>query len=397
MRENHPYELADRINVAREAGFPKVRALMRRAVSEGVTPGGVVWMGVGVQDKGFVESFCIAEGNQGAQGTPKVTPETIYDLASLTKPLACALWFATLVSDGSLDPKQPIGDVLSIADPMIKRSPCWRLVNHSSGLPAHRRYYEGLAGAIRLGSNHARCREVILRMIRETYADYCPGEKSIYSDLGYLLLEHLCEVVSGESLIQFWQRCSPSAGLHYRPLNASISGEQVLPSRYAPTEDCPWREHVLQGEVHDDNAWLMGGVCGHAGLFGAAEATGLAAGAWLRAWRGDSDALPASPEVIRWMCSLDHRAPQGGSFVLGWDTPSPGYSSAGRQFSRMTIGHLGFTGTSLWIDLEREVVVALLTNRVFPSRARPESVRGIRWLRPMIHDAIWDILIPSQE
>ena len=147
----------------------------------------------------------------------------------------------------------------------------------------------------------------------------------------------------------------------------------------------------MRGEVHDDNAWLCGGVCGHAGLFGRASDVG-AWGVWLLdalAGRAPNTPAPLSA-TLRDALDLRWRAPERGSFVIGMDSPSPGYSSAGGGFSRWAVGHLGFTGTSLWIDLEREVVVALLTNRVHPSRAR--GLEGIRWLRPAIHDEVWRAL-----
>ena len=143
----------------------------------------------------------------------------------------------------------------------------------------------------------------------------------------------------------------------------------------------------MRGEVHDDNEWLCGGVCGHAGLFGRAGDVG-AWGVWLLDALGGR-AAPALTAAVRDALDLRWRAPERGSFVLGMDTPSPGYSSAGGGFGRWAVGHLGFTGTSLWVDVEREVVVVLLTNRVHPSRAR--GLEGVRWLRPAVHDEVWGV------
>ena len=152
------------------------------------------------------------------------------------------------------------------------------------------------------------------------------------------------------------------------------------------------RTYCCSTRQHDDNAWLIGGVCGHAGLFGTARQVGLEAASWLRHFCGETSSLDLSTDVVKWMLDLDRRAPNQGSFVLGWDTPSSGYSSAGRHFSRHTVGHLGFTGTSVWMDLEHRVIIVLLTNRVYSDRNRQQSIQGIRWLRPEIHNEVWRLL-----
>jgi CubicO group peptidase (beta-lactamase class C family) len=143
----------------------------------------------------------------------------------------------------------------------------------------------------------------------------------------------------------------------------------------------------VQGEVHDENAWVCGGVAGHAGLFGRLDDVLQFGRAVVAGWHGSSDALGISREVWR-MATAARWLHPAGTRVLGWDTPSPGQSTAGRFFGPDTIGHLGFTGTSLWIDLPRGVVMVLLTNRVCPTR----SNLGIRALRPAIHDAAWAAL-----
>ena len=369
-----------------------IKRLIRRAIDERVTPGCALHAITLDSDGRITQQVELYEGHMGyEEGSPRVDHKTQYDLASLTKPFACALWFATLVTKGILDPDRHIGEVISCSDDLLAASPIWRLANHSSGLPAHHRYYEGLAGALRSGASHQRCKEHVRRMLRGTKSTYLPGEKSVYSDLGYLLLELICEVISGETIQQFWSDVSHDWGIHYRPLGEDLE-ESELRTKYAPTEQCPWRQKHLTGEVHDDNAWVLGGACGHAGLFGTASEVTHYAAKWLSTWRGDQGALPASPEVVQWMLSHHHRAPQKGSFVLGWDTPSQGYSSAGQYLSGHTVGHLGFTGTSIWMELERGTIITLLTNRVSPDRHRKESIRGIRWLRPALNDAVWKCL-----
>jgi CubicO group peptidase (beta-lactamase class C family) len=156
---------------------------------------------------------------------------------------------------------------------------------------------------------------------------------------------------------------------------------------FASTEQCPWRGRIIVGEVHDENAWIMGGVAGHAGLFATARqvwrfAQGLLHGLQGRTWLVS---LPTLQDFTRCQCT-----PEGSTWALGWDTPTPGRSSAGQFFSPTAIGHLGFTGTSLWIDPEQDVIVVFLTNRVHPSRQR----QGIRTFRPLIHDAVMRALFP---
>jgi CubicO group peptidase (beta-lactamase class C family) len=202
-----------------------------------------------------------------------------------------------------------------------------------------------------------------------------------YSDAGFILLGEVIEAVTGTPLDAF---CRQEI---FGPLRLGDVGYRNLERRRpvgapaASTEECPWRRCVLSGEVHDENAWIMGGVAGHAGLFATGRQVwqfaqglleGLKGGPWL-----------ASPPTVRTFATRQG-APDGSTWALGWDTPTPGKSSAGRYVSPAAIGHLGFTGTSLWIDPPTQVIVVLLTNRIHPSRQR----QGIRTFRPLIHDAV---------
>lgn len=421
-------QITDRLQSLKAEDLSTLRSIIGRAVMEEVTPSVSLWVGAGLDERdAYGAEITLCEGRlDEAPQSSLITSETLYDLASLTKPLATALWFGILVSRGMLDPQTPIGEIVACRDPMLNRAPLWRLVNHSAGLPAHFEYYRGLIGACQMGTSAARCRDSVRRMIASTPTQTIPGERTIYSDLSYLLLEWACERVGGEDLSSFWRSVSETLSAssptlvslpdpaadhvyplhqdvimipHFRPLDSawrSLGDRSPITDQdracYAATERCPWRGRALRGEVHDDNAWMLGGVCGHAGLFGSPRAVGALAQIWMRAWRGLDQPTALTPEVARWMLDRAHLAPHGGSFVLGWDTPSPGYSSAGSRFGRGSIGHLGFTGTSLWIDLEREVAIALLTNRVHPSRDRARSIQGIRQLRPRVHNEVWRLL-----
>ena len=374
-----------------------LQAILSRAVNEQVTPGLSLWVGVNPQQSGLSAELSLHEGRHEPNGlAPLITDDSLFDLASLTKPLAGALWFASLVSQQKLDPHQPISTIISCEDDLLGQCPIWRLANHSTGLPAHYQYFLGFAHARMTGGSPQHFKQRVRRMIGATPLSYYPGEKTIYSDLGYLLLEQICEEVSGESLDVFWEKYKVNTEqLHFKPLQSTTHTASKVNENYVPTERCSWRKRLLQGEVHDDNAWLMGGVCGHAGLFGTAKSVGEEASRWLRAFHGDYDESwqkYLQTSVLQWMLDYERRAPMKGSYVVGWDTPSPGYSSAGQFFSRHSIGHLGFTGTSLWMDLSTKVIIVLLTNRVYPDRNQQASIQGIRWLRPQIHNEVWRLL-----
>jgi CubicO group peptidase (beta-lactamase class C family) len=358
----------------------RVQHLIRKALAEKVAP--AIAFGLASSNEVVLREWA---GRTHPEGHP-IAPSTIFDLASLTKPLTTTLWFSHLNAAGRIDLDTPIGDALPVRHARLAACPVWRLLTHTSGLPAHRSFYEGLGGAVVLSANrsaaHAAARRTVRRMIAASPLDAAPGEKEIYSDLGYLLLERICEAISAP-LDNVWSDL-PAHGqraLHLRPLPNGVDFDAT---RYAATEACTWRGHLIQGDVHDDNCWTMGGVGGHAGLFGTLDAVLNAAQAWLKAARGDGSALQLPDEWVPMSLAARWRHPLGGR-VLGWDTPSPVGSTAGQHFGRRSFGHLGFTGTSIWIDPDADVAMVLLTNRVCPSRAST----GIRWLRPQLHDAAW--------
>lgn len=216
------------------------------------------------------------------------------------------------------------------------------------------------------------------------------GTRAVYSDLGFLLLGELVELLTHYTLAQCYQGC------FVRPLRLRATGfvdlaqlrrQTILPveDAIAPTERCPWRRKILCGEVHDDNAWAIGGIAGHAGLFASAAdvhaiLTMLRAGA-----RGVEG--PLSAHAVRTMWQRDEQVAES-TWALGWDTPSPTGSSAGSRISRHAVGHLGFTGTSVWMDLDRDCHIVLLTNRVHPTRHNDR----IQEIRPLVHDAVLEVL-----
>ena len=319
-----------------------------------------------------------------------MTRETVFDLASLTKPLATATAVMLLAADGALDLDQPAAKYIPAVGERGKDGITLRhLLNHTSGLHPWRPYHEALLererkkGERLLGTPQAK--EQILERIFRSAPVHEPGEAAVYGDLDFIVLGAVVEAVAQQPLDAF---CSERI---FSPLGMNATrfiriGDEAPPlleaarRGIAATENCPWRGRVLWGEVHDPNAWAMGGVAGHAGLFSNADDVMRFAQTLLDVWHRRSDAFPHE-----WLQRFLTRetTPIASSWALGWDTPTPGASTSGTHFSAHSVGHLGFTGTSLWIDLEREAVVVMLTNRV-----HLVAKRSPFRLRPEVHDLI---------
>lgn len=314
---------------------------------------------------GPLATLCVGTLTYDA-GAPPAEPGTVFDLASLTKVLAGATLALRLVEDGKLDVDSRVADTLPAFDAPDRRDVRVRdLLEHSSGLPAHRPYYQHLHG-----------REAFARAIADEPLAYPPRTQSVYSDLGFILLGFVLEHAGGAPIdAQFnrWQR--EALGSEPR-----LSFGPVPPSGVAPTEQDPWRGRLLCGEVHDENAAALDGVAAHAGLFGSAAAVGAAARWWMTLLAGQP-AHGISPDTARRFVARS-RVP-GSSRALGWDTMLP-TSSCGEHLSPQAVGHTGFTGTSLWIDPVRDLYVVLLTNRVHPTR----HGEGIAAVRRMFHNAV---------
>ena len=284
---------------------------------------------------------------------------------------------AVLYQRGLLDLEIPaiavvpeFADDASGSDAARRRAVTFRmLLAHSSGLPGHRPLYE-----------LARSRDELVLLAAKTPLVHDPGMAVEYSDLGFILLEEALTCLADEPLDTFCQREV------FGPLSMSRTGFNPLPEQrrhIPPTGDQPnFRQRVIQGEVHDDNAAAMGGVAGHAGLFSPAEDLARFAHAMIG---GGAPIL--RPETLA-LFTRRESSPPGTTRTLGWDTPGE-VSLAGQHFSPGSFGHLGFTGTSLWIDPERQISITLLTNRTWPDGKNV----GIRQVRPQFHDAVMESLI----
>lgn len=296
-----------------------------------------------------------------------------YDLASLTKALVASPVAASLVEEGRLDPHAPVAEHLPDVDGRITLA---HLLDHTSGLPKWNAFYAAPQTAWGLAST----RKAILRAACTVPVEAAPGTAHVYTDIGFLVLLALLERVGGAFLDQlFAQRILGPAGardLHWGwPMAAA-------------TERCPVRGALIEGTVHDLNAAALGGVSTHAGLFGTARSVASLAERLLDAAQNpvDHPGLPGAT-LARWW-----RARGVGSHTGGWDTVSRGsYTSTGAFFPDDSVGHLGYTGTSLWMSPSRRAVVVVLTNRIHER----DDLTAIRAARPLLHDAVaramgWD-------
>jgi CubicO group peptidase (beta-lactamase class C family) len=318
--------------------------------------------------------------------------DTIFDVASLTKPVATTTAVMLLAHEGALALDDPVAKHLPAFAERGKEAVTVRhLLTHSAGLKPWRAFHELLlererkTGERIIGTPAAR--EFVLDRVLRSGLVHEPGEAAVYGDLDFIVLGALVEAATRRRLDEFCsERIFAPLGLRDTFFVRLGDGEPGLPDavrrRVAATENCPWRGRVVWGEVHDPNASVMGGVAGHAGLFSTADDLMTFALTLLDVWHGRSSAWP--PELLREF-TRRQGMPAASDWALGWDTPTEGASSSGRHFSRQSVGHLGFTGTSLWIDLEREAVVVLLTNRVHLVAKRSRF-----GLRPVVHDLLME-------
>ena len=332
---------------------PEACAVLRDASAQRITPGGV--FGVFSPTLG-PDPIVVADGRFTYDpDSPFVTPETSYDLARLSKVLATTsmamlLWQWEILDLDMLLADLLPGFVIGSSDGARKRRVTLRmLLAHASGLPSSVPFYETC-------------------------------ERTAYSDPGFILLGTALEVLAGRSLDDFSRNeIFLPLGMRETRYRPNVVDRAAIP----PTEqDKAFRGRTVQGEVHDENCFVLGGVSGHAGLFAPAGDLLRFAAAMLAPLRSPQNHTLFTTEAVR-LFTRRAELPPGSSRALGWDTPD-GNSSSGKHFRPGSFGHLGFTGTSLWIDPERELAVVLLTNRTFPTRAN----KAIQVLRPHLHDAV---------
>lgn len=353
--------------------------MMRKALSDKVFPGSVLLVSLAGEIV-FHGVYGYSDSNQ----KKPVTKETVFDLASLTKPLATVPAVLKLVELGRLNVSDRLGDLLGAFKGTDKENISVRnLLCHNSGLPAHKNYYE------RLNQMPVGGREKALKgfLVSEPL-EYKTGRSVVYSDIGFMILSWIIEELAKARLDIFVEKEI------YRPLGIGdlffpgvcqsqkrVEGERC----FAVTESCPVRKIILEGIVHDDNAYAVGGIQGHAGLFGTSGSVHELLSELLATFNGTSTKNVFRQDLLRLFLEQVDETGR----AMGFDMPAREGSSSGKYFSANSVGHLGFTGTSFWMDLERSVIVILLTNRVYPTR---ENLK-IRAFRPVIHDVVMENLL----
>jgi CubicO group peptidase (beta-lactamase class C family) len=372
-------------------GWHEVEAAFAEAVEKGAIPGATLVVRVG-GDIAY----------EGAFGFRAIVPdrspmrlETVFDLSSLTKPLATTVAVMMLTRDAKMRLDDRLTRFFHNFGVHGKSHVTFRhLLAHSSGLAAWRPFYQQIADVERSGKVNFMAsrgaKEFVYEEIHREKPEAPTATRTIYSDLNFIVLGEAVEQVSGVALNRF---CRDKI---FRPLGLRATDYidislvrtrrlEPVPEMFAPTAVCPLRKRLLVGEVDDENAYAMGGVSGHAGLFAPVKEVDRIAAELLACYAGQSDFVPQ--KIVQQFWSRDS-AVRGSTWALGWDSPSLEYSSSGHRFSAAAVGHLGFTGTSIWMEPARGIAISLLTNRVHPRREN----QAIRDFRPKIHDLIMEAL-----
>ena len=361
------FELRDRTAEPSEP-FAPAFALCDQAVAERVFPGAALAVSLG-DDLLALRGF---GRHTYAEDADKTTGDTIWDLASLTKPIAAVSMAMLLYERGLLRLDDRVVSLLpefaSADDPRRREVTVRMLLEHSSGLPAHRKLYL-----------QAVDRPLMVEAALRVPLEATPGTRYEYSDIGFIVLVEILERLAGERIDIFCQR----EVFDRFNLNFRFCPHPRQAITFPPTgNDITWRGRIIQGEVGDENASAMQGVAAHAGLFGDALSV-VRFGALIL--RGGQPLF--RPETVR-LFTTRATHPAGTSRTPGWDTPSAP-SQSGTLFSARSFGHLGYTGTSLWCDPERRLCVALLSNRTWPDADN----QAIKKLRPLLHDKVVECIV----
>lgn len=365
-----------RVSTGSSGRFAAATRVLEEAIAARAFPGCAygVLAGGEVVLKGALGRFTYDED------APQVTAETVFDVASLTKVVATTAAAMLLVQRKQLDVETRLGELLpefvaerAAGDP-ARAVTLRNLLAHNSGLPGYVQLFRTAATP-----------EELLRVCFQLQLEAAPCTRAEYSDPGFILLGKALEAVIGKDLSSWTKREI------FAPLGLSATGfcpPTAIHSAIPPTEeDTTFRRRRIQGEVQDENAWVLGGVAGHAGLFSNVQDLLRFSSEILRSVKSAAVAVSSqftslfdARVVARF---AERQAPEGSSRALGWDTPSAP-SSSGHYFSQYSIGHLGYSGCSLWIDLDAEIAVVLLTNRTWPDRKN----QLIKEVRPAFHNSI---------
>jgi CubicO group peptidase (beta-lactamase class C family) len=371
------YEHQDRV-------FGSAFAILQEAIAERAFPGAsiavthqghlVALKALGHFTHDAVAPFFSRSSREDGDFDFEVAPSTLFDLASLTKVVATTPMAMLLYQRGLLDLDAPVAAIVpefifdAEKDPRRRKVTLRMLLAHSSGLPAYEKLFL-----------KARTRDELLHAAFITPLAADPGARAEYSDIGFIILGIALERLADESLDRFCQREI------FAPLtmtNTTFNPPAEIRKQIPPTcDDRTFRNRIIQGEVQDENASVLGGIAPHAGLFSTAPDLAKFAHSML-----DGGSPILRPETVA-LFTRRESAPAATSRTLGWDTPSSP-SQSGKYFSPQSFGHLGYTGTSLWIDPARQLSITLLTNRTWPDCLN----HAIKQIRPRFHDAIIESL-----
>ena len=356
--------------------FSSAFSIIEAAIADRVFPGS----SMAVMHRGRLVALKVIGRFTYDSHSPRVVPDTLFDVASVSKVVATTTVAMVLYQRGLLDLEAPVAGIVpefaGDGDARRRAVTLRMLLAHSSGLPAYEKLFL-----------KARARKELLRAAFTTPLVAEPGSRAEYSDIGFIVLGEALERVAAETLDRFCQReVFGPLGMGHTTYNPPPEARAKIP----PTQDDRmFRKRIIQGEVQDENASVLGGVAGHAGVFSSvgdlARFAHAMLGCGLPILRPETVALFTRREAAPAATS------RASSRALGWDTPSSP-SQSGKYFSAHAYGHLGYTGTSLWIDPARELSVVLLTNRTWPDSSDQVSSQAIKRVRPKVHDAVVEAL-----
>lgn len=361
-----------------ETMYPFITRKLQQAIENGSTPGVSLLVD---KDGELVYRYAVGYAQQYPEHKD-LTEHTFFDLSSLTNVIATTTAVMLLLRDQQIRLDAPVQTYLpEWPQPQITIA---HLLTHSSGLPPWMPLYEDVQqeakrqGQEFIGSADAQ--KFVFQRLCQTTLISSPSEHYTYSDLGFLLLGYVLEKITGRPLDQY---CSETI---FAPLGMTNTffrkhGDPLRPGDYAATERCEWRQRILVGEVHDENAYAIGGVAGHAGLFSTLDDLRIFMNTLRRCYEGTDAFLPQP--IVQQFFSCQH-LPSTSTRAFGWDTPSKDDSSGGELLSENSVGHTGVTGPSIWLDLQRKLLIVLCSNRVHPSRHNHKFLK----MRPKIHDTV---------
>jgi serine-type D-Ala-D-Ala carboxypeptidase len=352
---------------AQDEHFPRAFQIFEKAMAEQAFPG----CAVAVTHRGeLIASKALGRFTYDP-GAPAVHTDSIFDLASVSKVIATTTMAMILYERGVLDLETPVAAIVpefASGDDRRRQVTIRMLLAHSSGLPAYEKLFQ-----------RATNRDDFLAAAFETELTADPGTRAEYSDIGFIIFGVALERLADETLDRFCQReIFGPLGLAHTAFNPPKKWrERIVPT----ADDQTFRHRIIQGEVQDENASVLDGVAGHAGVFSTAEDVATFAHVMLNGGRPI-----LRPDTVE-LFTRREDDPEGTSRALGWDTPSAP-SQSGKHFSPRSFGHLGYTGTSLWIDRDRQLSITLLTNRTWPD-CRNQAIKQVR---PEFHDAVVEVI-----